>query len=124
MKHIPGIEEALSLINSDMVLIANRIGDSYEAAVRIWSIAFSHAPISPDLMHPLWLIWGQLTDRVETESHARADIDATMRRAAEEWLAIPSSDTDALKIYLDRWVYDEIGYPRPEDPSIGRPEFF
>ncbi len=63
-------------------------------------------------MHPLWLIWGALTDWVELRPEGSAQAEATMVRAAEEWLSLPSTESDARTAYLDRWVYDELGYER------------
>jgi hypothetical protein len=87
-----------------------------DAGWAIWGTAMS-VVTSPELMHPLWLIWGALTDWVELRPEESAQAEETMVRAAKEWLSIPSTQLDARKAYLDRWVYEEMGYERkPAEP--------
>ena len=86
----------------------------YEIAWEIWGKAMSVVD-SPDLMHPLWLIWGALTDWVELRPEETSQAESAMVRAATEWLSLPDGDAAARKSYLDRWVFDELGYERPSD---------
>ena len=83
----------------------------YDAAWDIWKKATS-VVTSPDLMHPLWLIWGALTDWVENRPTETAQAESEMLRAAKEWLDLKSGDAISRKAYLDRWVFDEMGYDR------------
>jgi hypothetical protein len=36
-----------------------------------------------------------------------------MIRAAQEWLSLPEN-AEAQRAYFDRWLYDELGYERPQ----------
>ncbi|MFL5342537.1 MAG: hypothetical protein ACJ8F7_20515 [Gemmataceae bacterium] len=85
----------------------------YDAGWRIWGTAMEHSPASKELMWPLWLLWGALTDWVEVKPHEADQAESAMRRAAQEWLALPD-DADAQRAYFERWSYEEIGYERPE----------
>lgn len=67
---------------------------------------------SPDVMHPLWLIWGALTDWVENCPEQSEEAELSMRRAAEEWLALDPDNQSERKECLDRWVFEEMGYER------------
>jgi hypothetical protein len=62
---------------------------------------------------PLWLIWGNLTDRVDgprgAEPGAEDAASAVMVQAATEWLSA-SSDEALRRQYLQHWVYDVCGY--------------
>jgi hypothetical protein len=49
---------------------------------------------------------------VELRPEESAQAEATMVRAAKEWLDLPSTESHARTAYLDRWVYDEMGYER------------
>lgn len=84
----------------------------YDAAWNIWGTAFSLAGKSPDVMHPLWLIWGSLTDWVENRPAETQAAETAMLRAAKEWLALDHDHFIEVKAYLDRWVFDEMGYER------------
>ena len=86
----------------------------YDCAWNIWGKSISLVIESPEIMHPLWLIWGALTDWVEVRPSERGDAEAAMLRAAKEWLAVDSNDGAARKAYLDRWVFNELGY-EPEN---------
>ena len=95
-----------------MRLIALRRGPVYRAAWRIWSTALRHAPDSGNIMWPLWLIWGELTDWVEERPAETEQAESAMVRAAEEWLSLSESE-EHRRAYFDRWLYDELGYERP-----------
>ena len=106
------IVDALSEIEDGMRRLVSAETGRYEIAWEIWSKAMSSTIELPHVMHPLWLIWGALTDWVENHPEETSRAESTMVRAATEWLSLPNSDTVARKIYLDRWVFDEMGYQR------------
>jgi hypothetical protein len=66
---------------------------------------------------PVYLIWGSLTDLIDgprgDEPGAEQAATAMMKRASSEWLDV-SGDAASLAAYLDRWVYVECGYRRPD----------
>ena len=95
-----------------MRLIVSGKADPYEAGLRIWQEALSQHLDPPDLMHPTWLIWGALTDWVEEHPDESERVHALMRRASQEWLLL-ADDEGAQRAYLERWVYEELGYERP-----------
>lgn len=105
--------EALRKIEDQMRRMIDGDAAPYDAGSIIWGTAMSVAT-SPELMHPLWLIWGALTDWVELRPEESAQAEATMVRAAREWLAIPSAESHARTAYLQRWVYDEMEYQRSD----------
>jgi hypothetical protein len=84
----------------------------YEAGRAIWAEAMREISAQPDIMHPMWLIWGALTDRVEVRPLEEHAAEESMMRAAREWLAISPANEDARRVYFDRWIYDELGYER------------
>jgi hypothetical protein len=86
--------------------------ETYDAGRKIWSSAFECAPRSPEVAWPLWLIWGALTDLVEKQPARRLETEAKMLQAAKEWLAVSNGDVASRTAYLDRWVYEEMGYER------------
>lgn len=61
----------------------------------------------------MWLIWGALTDWLEMLPEETAQAEDAMLRAASEWLAIEKQDASAREAYFNRWIYDELEYPRP-----------
>ena len=110
------IEEGLRRIQADMSTIVAADGDPYEAAWRIWGEAMSAASESHDIMWPLWLLWGALTDWVEVKPDDALVARETMRRAAAEWLALPH-EAGPRAAYFDRWLYHEMGYEHPSGAS-------
>jgi hypothetical protein len=103
---------ALALIERWMEKMLQGRLEPYEWGWKIWRITFKQAPQSPELMWPLWLIWGSLTDRVELRPTEKFAAEQEMLKAAREWLALPNGDTTARNSYLDRWVHEEMGYER------------
>lgn len=99
-----------------MRLIVSRDRPPYRAGRRIWATAMRHASAADEIMWPLWLLWGALTDWVEVNPNEAAQAEAAMRRAAQEWLSLPD-DAGARRAYFDRWLYEEMGYGRPAQPS-------
>jgi len=99
-------------IEAELRAVAAGYGDPYVAARRIWSEAMSGAAESHDLMRPLWLLWGALTDWVEVKPEQAARAHEAMRRAADEWLALPREAT-SRDAYFERWLYEEMGCERP-----------
>ncbi|MBL7259687.1 hypothetical protein [Paractinoplanes lichenicola] len=65
-------------------------------------------------------VWGSLTDEMDAPGRGSPEQDAAavrhMRQAATEWLEVVNSP-DGAAAYLDRWLYEECGYARPESPS-------
>lgn len=88
----------------------------YRAGRRIWATAMQHASSSDEIMWPLWLLWGALTDWVEVKPDETEQAESAMRRAAQEWLSLPDN-VEAQRTYFDRWLYEEMGYDRPEQPT-------
>jgi hypothetical protein len=106
------VREGLAAIESEMRrMIAG--AKPYECGWNIWGAALSHTK-SPDVMHPLWLIWGALTDWYEMQPSESEQAERAMVRAASEWLALSLDNQEARDAYFQRWVYDEMGYERKE----------
>lgn len=103
---------ALALIERWMSEILQGKLAPYDGGWRIWRLAGKKASESPDTLWPLWLIWGALADWVELRPTEKPVAEQEMCRAAREWLALPYGDLGARRSYLDRWVYDEMGYER------------
>ena len=78
-------------IETLMRRIAARRGPGYRAGWRIWGTAMHHAPQSTELMWPMWLLWGALTDWVEVKPDETEQVESAMRRAAGEWLTLPDN---------------------------------
>jgi hypothetical protein len=108
------IADALNAIQVEMRKMLATEEEPYAAGWNIWGFAMSHISVSPDVMHPLWLIWGALTDWVENRPEEKTQAEEEMRRAAREWLSLDLNDSNARTAYLDRWVYEEMGYERNE----------
>ena len=106
------IADARRDIEACMRQIVSRRGSDC-AAWRIWGTAAEHATDSKTIMWPLWLIWGALTDWVEQKPAEAEQAESSMIRAAQEWLSLPETD-EAQRAYFDRWLYDELGYQRPQ----------
>lgn len=110
-------EAALAVAKRDieacMRLIVSRRGSAYRAAWRVWGTAMRHAADSETIMWPMWLIWGALTDSVEQKPAEGDQAESAMIRAAQEWLSLPES-AEAQRAYFDRYLYDELGYERPQ----------
>jgi hypothetical protein len=112
----PTLTVARRRIETVMRLIVARRGSGYRAGRRIWATAMRHAPESTEIMWPLWLLWGALTDWVEAKPDEAIQAESAMRRAAQEWLVLPDN-AEAQREYFDRWLYEEIGYERPKPTS-------
>jgi hypothetical protein len=112
----PTLNAARRQVEKAMRLIVSRDGSPYRAGRRVWATAMGHATQSEEVMWPLWLLWGALTDWVEVKPAETREAESAMRRAAREWLALPD-DVDAQRAYFDRWLYEEVGYERPAKPS-------
>ena len=80
---------------------------AFDSGWRIWGEAFNHVDKSPDILWPMWLLWGALTDWVEVKPDEVDQANAAMRRAAREWLRLPR-DSDSIRQFFDRWL-DELG---------------
>jgi hypothetical protein len=116
MSDEPALAIARRRIETVMRLIVARRGSAYRAGWRIWATAMHYAPESTQIMWPLWLLWGALTDWVEVKPEEADQAESAMRRAAHEWLALPDN-AEAQRAYFDRWLYDEMGYERPNPTS-------
>lgn len=100
----------LAFIEAQMNHMLENVAETREAGEKIWEISLENASRSPDIAWPLWLIWGALTDGAEWGN--RPEAEATMRRAAKEWLILSRDNVELQKAYLDRWVYEETGHER------------
>ena len=116
------LKEALLRIEADLREIATSEHSVYDAGWRVYSEALGHADKSRDILWPLWLMWGALTDWLENRPHEANEAEAAMRRAAREWLSL-ANDQSARDAYFERWLYDELGYERarhvPESDGAG-----
>jgi len=108
----PEVADGLLEIENEMRRILEGRSRPYDSAWKIWAKAMSLISPSPNVMHPLWLIWGSLTDWVENRPEETLQAESKMRQAAKEWLELNRDDANEEKAYLDRWVYDEMGYER------------
>lgn len=88
----------------------------------MWEYSSDHSPGEDWIYHPLWLLWGVLTDWAEAKPEETEEAEATIRQAAQAFLPI-ADDDDALRLYFDRWLYVERGgfYARPEPPPKNPP---
>ena len=102
----------LALIERWMNKMLQRDVEPYEAGLKIWALAGRKTPQSPETLEPLWLIWGALTDWVELRPAEKPAAEREMLRAANEWIALLDGYLVAQDRYLDRWVYNELGYER------------
>ena len=118
MSDQPKVAIARRCIEEDMRLIVSALDSPYDAGWRIWGTAMEHAPTSKEMMWPLWFLWGALTDWVEVSPAESGQAESAMRRAAQEWLSLPDN-AEAQRAYFDRWLYDEIGYERPQQSKKG-----
>jgi hypothetical protein len=112
---VASIEDFIETVDEQARRLVSDTHRAYDVGLELWKLGMGGIPdeFLRDVAWPLWLIWGALTDRVESsEPGAEAEAAAAMKRAATEWLAI-SRDTEARRQYLDRWVYAECGYERP-----------
>ena len=114
MKPTPA-KQALALIDGHVIAVVNDETDPYSAAVDIWKIAFYSTRDGEEgsRCKGLWLQWGALTDWVERKPQERGVAIDAIRRAARGWLEA-GQDLSLQHTYLDRWLYDELGYERPE----------
>lgn len=99
-----------------MRVIALRDRTPYRAGWRIWGTAMGHASESDQIMWPTWLLWGALTDWWEVKPAEAERAESAMRRAAREWLSLPD-DAEARRQYFERWLYQELGSERPQQPN-------
>jgi hypothetical protein len=96
--------------------------DTYDRAREVWGYSMDGARAGDWIYHPLWLLWGVLTDWVEVKPEETDEAEAAMREAAQAFLPI-AEDDDALRLYFDRWLYEECGgfYARPAPPPKNPP---
>ena len=88
--------------------------DPYEHGIKFMGFCMNNFEVG-ELAVGLYLTWGAITDGVNGPNHDQFEEWAydAMKRAASEWLALPTSDEAERQAYVDRWVYDECGYTRP-----------
>ena len=106
------ISAALLRIEEDMRSITSRDADPCEAGRRIWAEAFPLAGESKDLMWPLWLQWGGLTDWIAMKPEETHRAQEAMRRASREWL-LGDGQASSRRAYFEKWLYEELGLERP-----------
>jgi hypothetical protein len=116
--------EYIEQVNGLARLIVAGTGRRYDIGKKIWALGMTGISddATRDMAGPLWLIWGNLTDRVDgprgSEPGAKEAANAVMAKAANEWISVSAEDA-LRRHYLIHWVYDICGYER--GPSI--PEF-
>jgi hypothetical protein len=109
------VAAALQTMESTMGKIVTGQTMPYEGALHLWQVSMGHTD-SPNLMHPFWLIWGSLADMAEKYPEKKSEAETSIIRACQEWLALLPSDLDSRRQYMDRWVYEELGYERKTEP--------
>jgi hypothetical protein len=110
------VSEGLDEINSRLRKMVAGEAEIYETGWNVWKKAFSLATKSEELMHPLWLIWGALTDWHELRPEEKNKSEEAMLRAASEWLNIYNTSNQHRRDYFQHWIYDELGYKQnPEE---------
>ena len=114
--NVDSVSAAIDRIQIDMEQIASGREDPYKAGWRIWGEAFALAAESGELLWPMWLQWGALTDWVELKPSEAEQANDAMRRAAREWLIV-ADDPSRHRSYFERWLYEELGCPRPAAQS-------
>ena len=110
------LERYLDAVSVEARALLEGLEREYDVAWRLYRLSFDEVGAeSRDVAHPLWLIWGHLTDLVDGPGGARPGAESAasqkMRRAAEEWLVVVNEPADWTE-YFERWVYEECGYPR------------
>lgn len=112
MATTPEIRESLDAIEAEMRLLLAGSGTQCEHGYNIWKSAMNIAHHDPEIMWPMWLIWGALTDWIENRPEETKTAEEKMSQAAREWIELNSESPQAMNAYFDRWVYDEMGYER------------
>ncbi|MEA1976846.1 MAG: hypothetical protein U9N80_02990 [Chloroflexota bacterium] len=107
--------EDLREITEEMHKLVTGVKNPHDYGYRIWETAFRLADNSPDLMWPMMLLWGALTSLYnELKQDEKADRDAAMAQAANEWLALEDNNP-SRETYFDHWLYGELGYQRSSE---------
>jgi hypothetical protein len=88
--------------------------DASVGATELWEATMNAlSGESPSYAIGLWNIWGALSDMTEDPAKASEWL-MLIQRAAREWVNAAKLDTaEAAEAYVDRWLYDELGLPRP-----------
>jgi hypothetical protein len=110
------LDDYLAAVSVEARALTEGTEREYDVARRLWRLGMEGiSEETAHVGHPLWLIWGHLTDLVDGPGGASPGAEAaaaeTMRKAASEWLRAVNQP-DRLSEYFDRWVYEECGYPR------------
>ena len=95
--------------------IAEGMDDPYDTAFELYRAAMtSVAPEGREgaQAYGLYMLWGALTERVETKPDEREAAFRDMHRAAGEWLRVCDADEAEWRSYFDHWLYEEVGYRR------------
>lgn len=113
------LERYLEAVSREARALTEGLEREYDVAWRLYRLSFVEVSgESRHVSHPLWLIWGHLTDLVDGPGGARPGAESVaaqkMKRAAEEWL-VAVNHPARLPEYFDRWVYDECGYRRVDE---------
>jgi hypothetical protein len=111
--------DALDVARKHAVALAEGREEPDVAAKAMWEAGFDGSfcerePPDPEHCKALWLLWGALTDWIELKPEQREEAEASIRRAAAEWLQA-ADDEQSWRDYFDRWLYAEMGYSRPEE---------
>jgi hypothetical protein len=105
---LPSMDQ--EVIRCELRSIVDGSADPYDAGRRVWSAAFERAEHHEEFW-ALWLLWGALTDWIESKPSEVTQAHESMRRASREWLEL-GDDQPTRRKYFDRWLYDEMGYER------------
>jgi hypothetical protein len=81
---------------------------------RIWRAAGRALDQAPRNLSDSWTLWGALTEPTLVDSEIAPSL---MLRAAAGWLALPDDDWEAREAYLDRWLFEELGYGATVSPE-------
>ncbi|MFF3929258.1 hypothetical protein [Streptomyces hirsutus] len=114
-----GDSEALrAAVSARATAMLDSNASPYDLALEILGLVSGGLPVDDgdEGLYSLALIWGELTDRIELRPAATDQVERCMVTAVREWLTA-EGDREAEARYLDRWLYDVLGYERPASPQ-------
>lgn len=97
-------------INALTAEIAGGRRDPYETSHEVAGMA-NQTILDDATCSSLWLAWSILADGYEVGGWTIERTNEEMRRFASEWLEV-AGDATKHRPFLDRWLHDELGYPR------------
>ena len=101
---------------ADVLALLRRIAagnnQPYDLGRRIWQLSMVKVDPAGDwVYHPLWLLWGALTDWVEVKPAETAQAEDAMVEAAKGFLRVAGQET-LERAFFDHWLYERLGYER------------